>query len=206
MDDKRQLIVTTARKIFIENGFMPSSMEDVAKLSGMGKASIYHYFESKDALFHAVIDFEVEDMSTHILDKVKSGKSASEKLQLYIEAKFQRMRERFQDMKKFKMPLMQDLGDKYFVIMSKFGQRETEMLTGILVHGITTGEFKQIDPLKISQIMVTMFWGLQFSVFQQNCIDGFSKPTLDYAENQAKLCIDTLLNGILQNQNKQESN
>ncbi len=51
MDDKKQLIVTTARKIFLENGFMPSSMEDVAKESGMGKASIYHYFESKDALY-----------------------------------------------------------------------------------------------------------------------------------------------------------
>jgi len=206
MDDKRQLIVETARKIFLENGFVPSSMEDVAKETGMGKASIYHYFDSKEALFHAVIDSEVDDMSTHIMNGIKTGKSASEKLQLYIDAKFQRMRFRFDDMKKHKMPMMKELGDKYFVIMSKFGQRETEMLTGILVHGITSGEFKQIDPLKISQILVTMFWGLQFSVFQQNCIDGFSKPTLDYAENQAKLCIDTLLHGILQNQNKQESN
>lgn len=206
MEDKRTHIVETAKRLFLENGFSLTSMEDVAKESGMGKASLYHYFTGKDELLHAVIDAENDDMSSYILDHIKQGKTASEKLHLYIDAKFHRLKERHTSLKKHKIPLLQDMGDKYFVIMSKFGQRETELLASIFVSGITSGEFKQADPLKLAQLMVTMFWGLQFSVYQQSCVDGFSKPTFDHAENQSRLYIDLMLNGILQKTSVQELN
>lgn len=48
-------IVEAARKCFIENGFGATRIEDVAKGAGVSKGTVYLYFDSKEALFEAVV-------------------------------------------------------------------------------------------------------------------------------------------------------
>ncbi|MBM5573819.1 TetR/AcrR family transcriptional regulator [Deefgea sp. CFH1-16] len=52
---KRQQILDGARRIFIELGFASSSVEKIAKAAGVAKGTIYNYFDSKEALFVALI-------------------------------------------------------------------------------------------------------------------------------------------------------
>ena len=52
---KRQQILDGARRIFIESGFASSSVEKIAKAAGVAKGTIYNYFDSKEALFVALI-------------------------------------------------------------------------------------------------------------------------------------------------------
>lgn len=204
MEEKRSHIIETARRLFLQNGFTLTSMEDVAKESGMGKASLYHYFAGKEELFNAIIDAENDDMSSFITDYIKNGKTVAEKIRLYIDAKFTRLKERYELLSKSKTPIFHDLGKQYFVIMSKFGQRDTELLAALFVTGMTSGEFKPADPLKLAQLMVSMFWGHQFSIYHKGCMDGFSEPTFAHAEQQSQLFVDVMLNGILQNKTVQE--
>ena len=48
-------IVEAARKCFITHGFGPTRIEDVAKDAGVSKGTVYLYFDSKEALFEAVV-------------------------------------------------------------------------------------------------------------------------------------------------------
>jgi AcrR family transcriptional regulator len=48
-------ILTAALDTFVENGFAASRLEDVAERAGISKGTLYLYFESKEALFQAVI-------------------------------------------------------------------------------------------------------------------------------------------------------
>jgi len=43
-------IVTAAWKLFYENGFEDTTVDEIVELSGTSKGSFYHYFESKDSL------------------------------------------------------------------------------------------------------------------------------------------------------------
>ncbi|MCB5196271.1 TetR/AcrR family transcriptional regulator [Deefgea salmonis] len=52
---KRQQILDGARRVFIELGFAHSSVEKIAKAAGVAKGTIYNYFDSKEALFVALI-------------------------------------------------------------------------------------------------------------------------------------------------------
>jgi AcrR family transcriptional regulator len=54
-ETRRQLIIDTAGKVFLERGFEPATMDEIAKLSEFTKRSVYSYFPSKDELFAAVI-------------------------------------------------------------------------------------------------------------------------------------------------------
>ena len=47
---KRQ-ILDGARQVFLLNGYAGTSIDQIINQSGVSKGSIYHHFDSKDALF-----------------------------------------------------------------------------------------------------------------------------------------------------------
>ncbi|MFS4580751.1 TetR/AcrR family transcriptional regulator [Phaeobacter sp. C3_T13_0] len=55
-DHKRTQILTSAAKVFAEQGFDRASMTQLARECGISKANIYHYYDSKDAVLFGVLD------------------------------------------------------------------------------------------------------------------------------------------------------
>ena len=49
--DKRELILEAAARVFGEKGFHQATVEEIAKEAGVGKGTIYQYFDSKDEIF-----------------------------------------------------------------------------------------------------------------------------------------------------------
>jgi AcrR family transcriptional regulator len=64
---RRNAILETAAAVFLENGFDRASMSMIAERLGGSKATLYNYFKSKEELFLAVVDFEVESNAESIL-------------------------------------------------------------------------------------------------------------------------------------------
>ncbi len=54
--DTRQLILDQAIELFSESGFTCISIRDLAQKVGIKSASIYHYFNSKEEIFSAIVD------------------------------------------------------------------------------------------------------------------------------------------------------
>ncbi len=52
---KRRQIMEGARKVFLTQGFDGASMNDVARIAGVSKGTLYVYFASKEQLFEALI-------------------------------------------------------------------------------------------------------------------------------------------------------
>ena len=50
-DEKRQLIIDTAYRLFRANGFEKTSMSEITAQVGGSKATLYNYFASKEELF-----------------------------------------------------------------------------------------------------------------------------------------------------------
>ncbi len=48
-------IVAAALEVFVEHGFAAAKLSDVARHAGVTKGTVYLYFESKEALFKAVV-------------------------------------------------------------------------------------------------------------------------------------------------------
>ncbi|MEH6577130.1 MAG: TetR/AcrR family transcriptional regulator [Amphritea sp.] len=55
-EEKRSLILAAAEKLFTENGFQSTSMDQVAKQAGVSKQTVYSHFGNKDELFVAAIN------------------------------------------------------------------------------------------------------------------------------------------------------
>lgn len=55
---KRRQILDGARALFLSRGFEATSMQDVARAAGVSKGTLYVYFDSKEAMFQALVQQE----------------------------------------------------------------------------------------------------------------------------------------------------
>lgn len=53
---REELMLDAAERVFGEHGFRGASMDEIAVHSGITKAMLYEYFESKEGLFQATIE------------------------------------------------------------------------------------------------------------------------------------------------------
>ena len=59
----RQKLVDVARQLFAKNGLENTTMNDIAQSSGKGRRTLYTYFKSKEDIYYAVIESELERLS-----------------------------------------------------------------------------------------------------------------------------------------------
>jgi AcrR family transcriptional regulator len=63
---RRDEIMTAAKKVFARNGFHATTIADVAKEANLPFDAVYQYFDSRDALFHALMAAEEYALRTHV--------------------------------------------------------------------------------------------------------------------------------------------
>ncbi len=68
MIDKEQKIIKTATRLFVEKGMQASSMQLIAKESGVAVGTIYTYFKSKEDLIKVIYSSVQKDKMNYILD------------------------------------------------------------------------------------------------------------------------------------------
>lgn len=79
---RRDQILTAARSCFIQRGFHPTRMEDIASTAGLSKGGIYFHFQSKQEVFDALVQEEFE-RSMAVLRSVSESKApVAEKMQI----------------------------------------------------------------------------------------------------------------------------
>jgi AcrR family transcriptional regulator len=63
---RRGEIMAAAKKVFARRGFHATTIADIAKQAGLAYGSVYWYFDSKDELFHALMDVEESALRNHV--------------------------------------------------------------------------------------------------------------------------------------------
>jgi AcrR family transcriptional regulator len=66
-------LVDVARQLFAKKGLENTTMNDIAVSSGKGRRTLYTYFKSKEEIYYAVIESELERLSDK-LDEVAAKK------------------------------------------------------------------------------------------------------------------------------------
>jgi AcrR family transcriptional regulator len=65
-EQRRDEIMTAAKNVFASNGFDATTIADVAKQADLPFDVVYQYFDSKDALFEALIAAQEYALRTHV--------------------------------------------------------------------------------------------------------------------------------------------
>ena len=83
MEDKHDLIINAAESQFIRFGFRKTTMEDIAKAAGIGKATLYYYFKSKEDIFAEMVERVGQAGVYAIAEAARTGENSQVKLRIF---------------------------------------------------------------------------------------------------------------------------
>ncbi|MEJ2408860.1 MAG: TetR/AcrR family transcriptional regulator [Novosphingobium sp.] len=83
--DRRKVIIREqAVQIFADNGYHGATMQQIADSCGMHKASVYHYYRSKDEILFDILTFADNEISALLAKEEAKDVSDLEKVGLFV--------------------------------------------------------------------------------------------------------------------------
>jgi AcrR family transcriptional regulator len=68
----RERLVAAGRKLFGERGYDATSIEAILEAAGVARGALYHHFPTKEALFDAVLDRVIADLSKEVAQAARA--------------------------------------------------------------------------------------------------------------------------------------
>ncbi len=92
-DVTKKRLIEAASRMFARFGFKKTTMEEIAAEARKGKSSLYYYFESKEEIFNAVVEYEAEILKTKLIEAIENSPNIFEKFKNYIFVRFNGIKE-----------------------------------------------------------------------------------------------------------------
>lgn len=140
---RRQQILAAATAVFAEKGFDRTRMDEVAAAAGVSKGTLYLYFDSKEAIFHALLSQLMEAQFVELERLLDEDLSVVERLQLLsdqMSLAFEAHEEIRTLMFEFFSLVERDPAVKE--LMQGMYQRGVDLVRGLLEQGVQRGELR----------------------------------------------------------------
>lgn len=140
----------SAERVFARDGLKGARTEDIAAGSGVTKAMIHYYFDTKEALYQAVLDRVFERRREGLdLDSLASLEPRVA-FEAFVVRLLGQMREKPHLGALFALENIQN-GGRYY---TQSGGRLYRALTELLARGIESGCFKQGSPAHMAALVI----------------------------------------------------
>ena len=162
--DRRQDLLSAAAERFVADGIRATTMEDIARDAGAGKATLYRYFANKDALIDALVERESERFARGIELAATAVEDADAVARL--EAAFVAGVRFFVD-----HPLLvRDRDTEPAILLPRVTadggpvvRRGLALFAALITAGIDSGELRRVDPNAAAEVVIRLI--LSYFVF-----------------------------------------
>jgi TetR/AcrR family transcriptional regulator len=147
--ESRSSILKAAVAEFAEHGIAGARTDTIARAANVNKALLYYYFEDKESLYEAVLDYVFGGLRDRVMPVLESEARPREKMLDYVgtyfdyiaaNPQFPRVVQAEWMRSGARSAPMQRVAKKYFRPIFK-------KVAGILRMGIAAGEFRPVNPM-----------------------------------------------------------
>jgi AcrR family transcriptional regulator len=188
-EETKSKIMDSAIKLFSTRGFSAASVDDICEEAGISKGAFYHHFESKQALFLALLDSWLQTIDTAI--EASKDKTAPETFMQMTEAFPYLFQTAGEGLPMFLEFWLQASRDKRIWDASIAPYRRYhKYFTSLIKKGVEEGSFVEVDPELTSRMIVATAMGLLL----QSLLDPKGAKWEKVARDSTNLLINNLLN------------
>lgn len=83
-DDKLDVLLASAARIFADKGYHNASIRDLARQTGVSLSGLYHYFDSKEELLFLIQDHALAGLLEGLDERLTAADSPEERLKAFI--------------------------------------------------------------------------------------------------------------------------
>jgi len=140
----RETLVDVARQLFAKMGVANTTMNDIARASKKGRRTLYTYFKSKNEIYLAVVETELNQLY-EILHKVgERNLEPEEKLKTFIFTRLDAVKEVVRRNGNLHADFFRDIS-RVEKVRKKFDVQEIQIIKKILNEGMRKNVFQIFD-------------------------------------------------------------
>jgi len=140
-------LVDVARRLFAKNGLENTTMNDIALASGKGRRTLYTYFKSKEEVYWAVIEGEMERLSERMNEVASQDMEPEDKLVELVYTHLNMIKEAVQRNGNLRAEFFRNI-IMVEKVRKKFDRNEQGLFTQVMTDGVRTGRF-EIDSIPL---------------------------------------------------------
>jgi AcrR family transcriptional regulator len=192
--EKRTQIIKAAAQVFAQKGYAGTVIAEIAACAGIGKGTVYEYFDSKEDLFFAVFEWYMEESGSAAMVSISAlGGPASARLTTLSDSLMKtwskEMKEAYSLVMEFwsasaSSQMRQRFKDAFSQAYADF----RGIVSSLIRDGIERGEFRpDIDPEPIAAALVGTWDAL--------LLQAWFDPVFDPVD-AAKHFMDVVISGL----------
>lgn len=165
-EERPQQILEAALHEFAKRGLAGARLDDIAKRAGIAKGTIYLYFPNKEALFREMVKVSIVDAlnEAEATERAQKSDSAESRLRSLASGWWHFLRtDQVHVIHKLVHAELANFPDLMAYYAEEVIAKGRRMVSGIIVDGIASGEFRPLNPA-IASRMYSAIW-LQHSTW-----------------------------------------
>ena len=163
-NQKRQLILETARRIFMEKGYKDVTMKDIVEACGISRGGLYLYFDDTSQIFMEVMKMESQEADDVFSDSITEDATAADILFLFL-------REQKKELLRRNDTLTQAVYEFYFQsepvrkgnMLKRQFDSGVKIMERLIAMGVEQGEFSCEDCRGMARHIMFVLEGLEIS-------------------------------------------
>jgi AcrR family transcriptional regulator len=167
----RKAILTAAKKVFFENGYVNTTVEKIAAKARVSKGAIYLYFSSRDDLYMSLLIPMIKDLERllqELEEKVSHDPAITgEDVIMGFYRSFRKMYEAdpdiFSIVRAFQIGVLTSkMGEQSAAEINRYAKRDNELGRNIISKAVQRGLIREVNPAQL----YNMFWGIFTGIVQ----------------------------------------
>lgn len=161
-EQKKQFIIETARRIFMEKGYKDVTMKDIVEACDISRGGLYLYFNSTDELFRAVMNAEEAETDDVFSSELKEDATAVDVLMIFLKEQKKEIMRRKDDLSvaTYEYYFARQTMEEDNPLKGRF-EEAVKALTQLIEVGIANGEFYDVDAAAAANNIMFVLEGLR---------------------------------------------
>jgi AcrR family transcriptional regulator len=180
---KREAILDVAMGLFARYGFRKTSVADIIRGAGVARATVYKYFSTKEDIFQAAIQREIQDILHRVREEVEKESTTRGRLRAAILTHTAEIRKRV-NVYRVTTEVLSDVMPRSEKEAERLLEESLGVYVWILTEGVKTGEVVVDDVETTAWSVILAFKGI------------FMMTASGQIEERITSVIDTLLDII----------
>lgn len=179
-------ILGVAYPLFVEHGYKSVSMQQIAGAAQIHKATLYHHFRNKDAIFIAVVQMALRQIRSQVAEVMARGGAASDQL---AQIAYQMFASTESDFGRLMTDAQENIAAEQRHALLRDESFPWDLYEQIIIRAVQSGELPDVDV----GLAISMFIGL---VFGQTWVRRIGRVSDPLDERVARTIIDILFAGL----------
>jgi len=193
--DKKEQILQAARICLARHGFEKTTMDDIGGLVGLNKASLYYYFDSKEALVTEVVVMEAREFLEALQAKVSQARGCRERILTYLRERVSYY-QKVINLHHLSMETLTRVKPLFQELYQGVLRREIGFIEGLLGQCRAEGEIGPCDASRVAEAIITVADAIKHKAHEAQ--GPGLEPVVDYTQvaEEVVFTVSLILDGL----------